>query len=341
LKICFLSGPNKPGKCGISDYIKILISEFENYNSECKHIAIEEECTLSDIAQNLPDADIYSVQFAPYAFSPTGLSKKELSDFAKSLKGRNTHINFHEIWIGAYPNATWKEKMVGWRQKKEILNFLKIANPNAVTCSNAAVIDRLYNTGVDANYLYLCGGIPYAENIEKKCSKVLQIAFFGTLYETFPYDIFAKIIIQISSFLKRPVQINVLGRKRESTGFNKLMDVSRKYGLQITVDGKLPSEVISKQIQMSDIGICTTPYDIIGKSSTTATMLEHRLPVLAFDDGDTPKSKLFVMNEFIDQVFLLNDDSTVARMISFLQKPRQQFFDGVAHTAKKMLKIIH
>ena len=47
------------------------------------------------------------------------------------------------------------------------------------------------------------------------------------------------------------------------------------------------------------------------------------------------------MDEFIDQVFLLNDDSTVARMISFLQKPRKQFFDGVAYTAKKMLEIIH
>ena len=99
---------------------------------------IDKECTLSDIAQNLPDADIYSVQFAPYAFSPTGLSNKELSDFAKSLKDRNTHINFHEIWIGAYPNATWKEKMVGWRQKKEIHNFLKIAKPqccNLFECS--------------------------------------------------------------------------------------------------------------------------------------------------------------------------------------------------------------
>ena len=140
-------------------------------------------------------------------------------------------------------------------------------------------------------------------------------------------------------FLKRSIQINVLGRTRESTGFNQLMDVSQKYGLNISILGELPSDVISKEFQMSDIGICTTPFDIIGKSSTTATMLEHRLPVLAFDDGDTPKSKLFVMNEFIDQVFLLNDDSTVARMISFLQKPRKQFFDGVAHTAKKMLKI--
>ena len=340
MKICFLSGPNKPGKCGISDYINLLISEFKNYKSECEHFAINKERTLSDIAHNLPDADIYSFQFAPYAFSPTGLSTKALSDLAKSLKGRNTHVNFHEIWIGAYPNATWKEKIVGWRQKKEIQNFIKIATPNAVTCSNAAVIDRLNNTGSYANYLYLCGGIPYAENNEKRCSKVLQIVFFGTLYETFPYDILAKIIIQISSFLKKSVQINVLGRTRENTGFNKLMHVSQKYGLNISTLGELPSDVISKEFQMSDIGICTTPYDIIGKSSTTATMLEHRLPVLAFDDGDTPKNKLFVMSEFIDQIFLLNEDSTADRMISFLEKPRKSFFDGVAYTAKKMLDIV-
>jgi hypothetical protein len=46
------------------------------------------------------------------------------------------------------------------------------------------------------------------------------------------------------------------------------------------------------------------------------------------------------MSEFIDQIFLLNEDSTADRMISFLEKPRKSFFDGVAYTAKKMLDIV-
>ena len=70
-------------------------------------------------------------------------------------------------------------------------------------------------------------------------------------------------------------------------------------------------------------------------------MLEHGLPVLAFDDGDTPKDKLFIMQEYQDQVFLLNDSSVTQKLFSFLKKPRKTFFDGVAYTAENMLEVIH
>ena len=60
------------------------------------------------------------------------------------------------------------------------------------------------------------------------------------------------------------------------------------------------------QLQACHLGVCTTPYDIFGKSGTTAAMLEHGLPILVFDDGDTPIEKLFVIDEFSDQIFLLN-----------------------------------
>ena len=70
-------------------------------------------------------------------------------------------------------------------------------------------------------------------------------------------------------------------------------------------------------------------------------MLEHGLPVLAFDDGDTPKDKLLIMQEYQDQVFLLNDSSVTQKLFSFLKKPRKTFFDGVAYTAENMLKVIH
>jgi len=68
-------------------------------------------------------------------------------------------------------------------------------------------------------------------------------------------------------------------------------------------------------------------------------MLEHGLPVLAFDDGDTPKDKLFIMQEYQNQVFLLNDSPANQNKFTFLKKPRKTFFDGVAYTASEFLKI--
>ena len=36
MKICFISGPYHPQKCGISDYIQLLISEFAKTDIETK-----------------------------------------------------------------------------------------------------------------------------------------------------------------------------------------------------------------------------------------------------------------------------------------------------------------
>ena len=123
MKICFLSGPYKPGKCGISDYISLLSTKLKNHGHQYQHIAIDDGNALIDITGNLPPADLYSIQFAPFSFSPNGLSKKRLLCLAKSLNGKSTHINFHEIWIGAYPSANWKEKTIGWLQKREIVKL--------------------------------------------------------------------------------------------------------------------------------------------------------------------------------------------------------------------------
>ena len=341
MKIHFITCTSNPRKCGITDYVNLLSKELEKNGHMVEVEIIDSIKDFANASKNLPRSDLYSLQFAPYAFSQSGLSGKGLITFAKSLENKNTHINFHEIWIGAYPKATWKEKTIGWLQKREIINFINICKPSAITCSNSAALDRMRQTGVDAKYLYLFGNIPYAPSKKDDFLDRLNIVFFGTLYERFPYDQLVKVLFHISQSLKKQINIKILGRQRDSEGLECLKIVSQKHRFPISLSGELSVSKISEELQRSDLGISTTPYDIIGKSGATASMLEHRLPILAYDDGDTPKSKLFVMDEFIDQVFLLSNDTTVARMISFLQKPRQQFFDGVAHTAKKMLKIIH
>jgi hypothetical protein len=69
-------------------------------------------------------------------------------------------------------------------------------------------------------------------------------------------------------------------------------------------------------------------------------MLEHGLPVLAFDDEDTPKESLFIPDQFKDQVFLINDHPSVEKLPQYINKPRKPFFDGVAYTANKMLELV-
>ena len=143
MRICLISGPHRPGKCGISDYVDLLADELIKRNHSTQKCSIESPNDFSLFSKNLPDADFYSLQFAPYSFSPYGCSGRPIFEFARSLYKKKIMVNFHEIWIGAYPGAKWKESLIGWRQKREILKFLKIVKPRAIHSTNAAAIDRL------------------------------------------------------------------------------------------------------------------------------------------------------------------------------------------------------
>lgn len=337
MKIIFILGQYRPHKCGISDYVKLL-SEKIDIKTEIKSI-----CHLAGLSKNfnsLEKADFVSIQFAPYSFSTFGFSKKPIIALAKLLRDKKLHINFHEIWIGAYPNATCKERIIGWLQKREILNFIHASKPSVITCSNSAAMDRLKRAGINVKYLYLFGNIPYFQNEKNSKPDELEVAFFGTYYAKFPYELLAKKLKKISNSLDKTTHLKLMGRQREFEGLKKIKKISRDNGFIISEMGECSESEISKEFQNCDLGISTSPYDVLGKSGATAAMLEHGLPILAFDDGDTAKSNLFVMNEFSDQIFLLNEDSTSDRIISFLQKPRKSFFDGVAYTAKKMLSIV-
>ena len=117
----------------------------------------------------------------------------------------------------------------------------------------------------------------------------------------------------------------------------KLRKLANKAGISIKETGKLSTAQISLNIQTSDIGISTTPLDSLGKSMSNATFLEHGLPVLAYDDGDTPSDKLFFSKRFDKQILLLNEIDCVEKLLETLDQTKQPFFDGVSHTAEKMI----
>ena len=338
--MCLISGPFKPRKCGISDYIKLLSQKLEVLGNSVERINFAQVRSFSNEDCALPKADAYSIQFAPYAFSHSGLSGRSLIKLAELLSNKLTHINFHEIWIGAYPNASWKEKFLGLRQKKEILRFLRKVNPCSITCSNAASMDRLTQAGIQPKYLYLFGNVPYFTPPNSLVTGNLRIALFGTPYPKFPYNLLAEKLIVISASSNKPIELRIIGRQRVNEGLNQIRKISKESNFSLSETGELSTHSISIELQSCDLGLCTTPYDVLGKSGATAAMLEHGLPVIAFDDGDTPKEKLFIFEQFSDQVFLLEDCKFIPRLLAFMRKKRKLFFDGVAHTTKEMLGIL-
>lgn len=340
MRIAFILGPYRPNSCGVSDYVKLLCEALEQRNQSCQIISISKShgTTFSDLAKSLPDADVISFQFSPYAFSPNGLSGSPILKFANSLNPRKLHIMFHEIWIGAYPKATWKERFVGWKQKREVLKFLNLAKPEWIHTTNCAALHRLQKEGVIASHLHLFGGIPLANGKHQpKDNKTVYAILFGTLYNNFPYEQLIRKLCQLEKEYGKKIQLTLIGIQRETLGLNKLKKLANQATISIKETGKLPAEEISIYLQASDIAISTTPLDCLGKSMSTATFLEHGLPVLTFDDKDTPQDKLFFRKRFYEQIILLNESGSVKKMAGILNKPKRKFFDGVATTTDQML----
>ena len=158
-----------PGKCGISDYIQLLSEKLRNLGHEVSHASVH-----NDLIQNYPDHDLYSIQFAPYAFSSNGVLNKRILRLAKSLKSQKTHINFHEIWIGAYPKASFKEKFTGWRQKFKILTFFN--NLIQIFDYKRCCIDRLALLG-SKRIIYFWKHTTVA-NLQNRRKKIMRHSYF-------------------------------------------------------------------------------------------------------------------------------------------------------------------
>ena len=338
MKICFITGQKEFKQCGITDYVELLAQRLEKLEHQTELYFINKDCVeLTD----LPNADLYSIQFAPYSYANNGMPKTILRFLANKLKNKRVHLNFHEIWVGAYPSANYKERGIGWLQKNLILGFINKCKPAWITSSNAAALDRLKQAGVPAILMYLFGNIPFLANSKATTKgQTLHVAFFGTPYADFPYDKLGNFFSNLSNTSGKKLKIILIGRQREDAGSNHLYSLCKENKFLIERTGELSTDLISELLQKCSLGVSTTPYDVIGKSGATAAMFEHGLPVLAYDDGDTPQESLFIPDPFRDQIFLINDHSSVEKLLQYVEKPRKSFFDGVAYTANKMLDLV-
>ena len=255
MRIAIVLGPYRPSSCGVSDYARLLGAKLEAKGHSCQRICIDPSTatSFSSLANNLPEVDLISLQFAPYAFSPNGLSGSSLLKFGRAVRNRKLQVMFHEIWIGAYPSAKWKERWQGGRQKREILRFLDHAQPQSIHSTNCAALDRLSKVGVDAQHLYLFGNIPHSPLEESAVRRAedneLKVAFFGTLYDSFPYPLLSEQLLAVSKTTKQTVRLLVLGRHREQGGLQALQDEAEKHDFQFEATGELSSESLSCHLQ--------------------------------------------------------------------------------------------
>lgn len=348
MNFLFLLGPYRPGRCGVSDYVALLSEKLEALGHGCRIVSIDPEkgSSLASVAAALPPADVVSLQFAPYAFHPKGLPGRPLRRLAEALAERPLHVTFHEIWTGAYPRASLRERFTGSRQRRMVLRFLQVARPQGIHATNAASLNRLGRAGLSPEYLYLFGNVPHAKlpGTTSKSSPPETgpvVAFFGTPYEDFPYRRLFENLTATFRAMKAEPTVRILGGVREAAGLDLLRKEAERHDLAVEETGRLSTEELSQELQAAACGVATTPYDALGKSGAAAAMLEHGLPLVAHDDGDTPQDALFAPGPFKERIVLLEQADFSSRLRQLVEDPRPDFFDGVAHTAESFLRSLH
>ncbi len=258
-----------------------------------------------ELARNFLDEfapDWVSLQFVPYAFHPKGVVSGLAANLRQLVEERRLHIMFHELWIGETIEANLKERAVGKLQRHYVLQMTRQLRPAAIATSNGVYMAILTRDGFQAAHLPLFANIPIASNDDPEAQrqfetfwleKTASIAssqqsfplwtgvFFGALYNQWEAEPLLSVLIEMATQRQRRLRLMAIGRLG-SAGEAIWEEMKRKYAADITFVfwGKQSADHVSRLLQKADFGISASPWQLIEKSSSTATILDHGLPVI-------------------------------------------------------------
>ena len=379
MTICFITGGLKPGSGGVADYTTLLALQCQQMGHKAILIGINdldvddfseeiiEGVTVLRISTNLSwsnkwdiaskfkrkyNLDWVSIQFVPYAFNNRGIFKDFLKGIKGFVSGINCHINLHEIWIGEYPNAKFKERIIGCIQKKLIVQMINQTKPKVINYSNAGAKTRLERNNIKCSYLPIFSNIPIVKNTDKswimgrlaEASTLLSsrinsgfifYGFFGSLHYDWPArQLLERLRMYTSAQGKSPALLHagILPRNK-----SRWKELKKNYSGDWLIHsfGKLPEDEISHYIQGLNYGLTSTPWDLVGKSGSVAAMVEHGVPVIVNTMGGTPGAPLIIQDDFqsliikADEHLLLNlkQCKSCKPVINNLEKVALRFID--------------
>src|SRR5690606_24887332 len=255
-----------------------------------------------DYAQQF-QPDWISLQFVIYSFHSKGLPFFLTRQLKQIGNGYKWHIMFHELWIGEYKDDHPKDKLIGYIQQKIIQRIYKLGSVIHVTGEfNQKLL--LYRSRRAPLLLPICSNI--GAQSKPKIAQSLNENFRYRQWYVSRQDYFIVVnfgnyyysswdIKNVISNLDRMAVSN--GRKLVLLSIGNIGEAAQhKWNSlsdnfeNILVDrlGQLPEDSIAEILtNYADMGIVTTPLEIIYKSGTFHTFREFGIPVLAKKNSRT------------------------------------------------------
>jgi len=246
------------------------------------------------------EPDWISLQFVPYGFNTKGIAWRVARDLQPVIAGRPLHVMFHELWIGFGEHAPWKERIVGALQWVAIFRMLRALKPRVVNTSNSTYLELLKTGGVSAVELPLFGTIPVTEiaperslppevlaaGVTGERSQWWVAITFGTLHPEWQPEPLTGILLRAAKRAGKRICWIAAGRLG-AVGEGIWRKMKRDYGDEIVFvkSGEQSAEQISALFQIADFGVASSPWNLMGKSSSAASMLDHGLPIIVTREG--------------------------------------------------------
>ena len=244
--------------------------------------------------------DWFSLQFVPFGFHPKGLC----FGLGKWLETLNPtaywHIMFHELWLGLDKKCPVKHRVWGGLQRFIILDMVRRLRPQMVHTQADLYRETLSHHKIASAILPLFSNIPqssgdgWSKLLEPLVTKAVRkpeartnfylAGVFGAVAPEWSAEKAVDSLLPLTQRFQKKLVLVFFGKNNLSAEtFNKLINQLQDRAIVIVAGARNDFE-ISIILQALDIGLATTPLQLIQKSGSVAAMLEHGLSVLVTRD---------------------------------------------------------
>jgi hypothetical protein len=241
-----------------------------------------------------------SLQFVPFGFHPRGFCfglGKRLTEISPH---RNWHVMFHELWLGIGRGASVKYRVWGAVQRTTVRNMLRCLRPKVHHTHTEPYREILAREGIPASILPLFSNIPRTDGDgwvdllaplvartmgKPQDRKALYMAgVFGAVHPEWDAEKAVDALLPLVRRCEKRLVLVFLGKNNLPSAAFEDLKFRLKHRAEVIVAGEMSSREISRLLQTLDLGLATTPRQLIQKSSAVAAMLEHGLQVLVIRD---------------------------------------------------------
>lgn len=311
INLVFICPSLEPGRDGVGDYTRQLAGELIRQGNRIAIVALNDKFLMHEWvgAQIVDEIEIpvlrvpnkwsakqrfertkqlidsvdpewLSLQYVPFGFHNKGLPFRLGQDLKLLGKNKKWHIMFHELWVGMDREASLKHIAWGWLQEKLTRSIVKKLSPKVVHTHVQLYQRQLMKFNTAVNLLPLPSNIPLSKQsvTNKSSNSVITFVIFGSIHYGAPIKEFVNEVRAYSAQKGLTAHLTIIGRSSDEQ--QNWSTEWQSQGLSVTVAGEQPHEKVSELLLGASYGITTTPFALLGKSSSVSTMEAHGLPIL-------------------------------------------------------------